>query len=244
MAASLCSSSVERVEFYLIVCKSIVTILLVLFIQISWMKSQYKMLVPVFLIDLLFILSAHSLGLTLQIIMMMSLMPIIFGLITLLYKKEDRLTGEKIFARRKVESRANEYQSIPHFRIQIKNLIANSSQLSMVSSALALMAVLTVFLIVYGKNNPHFQLMLSTIFLINALSVSNLFKRMDVQWDEFHGFIRSLPMTKMQLACVNLIITTSITLFINAALLVTSNIVGGYSMVSFPSLVHPLRRHA
>ncbi|EKD72172.1 MAG: hypothetical protein ACD_45C00744G0008 [uncultured bacterium] len=219
--AAIYNANYVHAEIFLIIEKCVLTIIVILFLQVMWIKRKYTLLVPALLINVAIFFSI-LLESTSQI---MAIFLIILFTVSLMYfcyqESSDVENGKKfsLFNKGLVKS-ADYYQPLSFYRIQIKNMIEILPQLSMMFCMLVLILLLSVFLMA-GKVN-HLLLILSSIMLLNSLTVSNLFKRIHSQRDQFSYFFASLPMTRMALFTVDFFGVAFFALLLNMIIVIAA----------------------
>ncbi len=200
--------------------------------QILLIKSKRYMWITFLLINSCIIFSSISFSHLSQLIIMILLIAVIYVMISNCYKNQ---APKSVVEKREPPaciSRANYKQSVPILRIQIKNLIEHSSQLIMMFSVMFIILLIAIMLMVYGKTNPLLPFFLSIIMLLNSLSVSNIFKRIHMQWQEFSGYLASLPINKILVFKNTLMIALSITMLFNLIIIFVAAFLLGNDLVA------------
>ena len=189
------------------------------------------MWVAVLIIDLFIIFSATSFSQLSQFILMVLLISVIYVLISSCYKNQAPKSVDEKMESSVCISRVNYKKSMPLLRIQIKNLIENASQLTILFSVMLVITLIAILLMIYGKTNPLLPFFLSITMLINSLSVSNIFKRARTQWDEFSDYLVSLHVSKILLFKNTLMIASSITTVFNMIIVFVAGFLWGKDLV-------------
>jgi len=212
---SISESPFLSYSILLIIAKCIVFIGITLLAQISLIKSKHYIWMAFLIIDLFIIFSAISCSQLSQLMLMVILISVIYILISSCYENQIPKSGVEKREFSVCISRVNYKKSAPMLRIQIKNLIERSSQLTILFSVMLVTSLIAIMLMVYGKTNPLLPFFLSITMLINSLSSSNLFKGVHTQWEDFSGYLTSLPISKILLFKNILIIASSIAILFN-----------------------------
>ncbi|SRR5579883_378508 len=216
----------------LVITKCIVFIALTLLAQISLIKSKYSMWAAILLLDLFIIFTVITFSQLSQFILMIVLISVIYLLLGRCYENPSRqsLTEKKqsgVFA-----SRINYHQSFPMLRIQIKNLFAYSSQLTILFSLMLVISLIAIVLMIFGITNPFLPFLISIAMLINSLSVSNIFNRVHTQWQEYSSYLSALPVSQFSLFKNILFIATGITILFNILIIFVADFLRGNDFVA------------
>jgi hypothetical protein len=210
----------DVVKIMLLISKCILFFMLTILIQIGWSKTKYTLLGSVLLIDAFLILISSKFGLVLQTLMIMLLMPICVALISHGYRELSQPLSSK--------SSHNIFK-IPSYKfynailnVKIKCLIQNLGQLSLIFTGIILITLLGVCFIKFGKSSMNLPLFLSIIMLINVLTLSNLFMRMNLQWKQFRSYLKSLPISGITLFKIKYTLVAFISVIVNAIIIVVS----------------------
>jgi hypothetical protein len=224
----------------LIIIKLIAFIFMTLLTQISWIKSKYDIWLAVLMVNLLIIYSSVSFSELSQSVLVVLLVPVTYLLINNCYEsKPIKSTHEKKLLTVSM-NRVNYKKSFPILRTLIKNLIDHASQLTILFSAMLVISLLAMALTIYGETNPHLGFFLSIMMLINSLSASNIFNRVNTQWEEHSSYLSSLPMSKIILFKNNLLIASSITIFFNMIIIVVAEFIAGNFLATKIMMAFPL----
>ena len=172
----------------LIAGKSILQIMLVLFLQIAWKERSLRFLRLVVIGDIVLLAPSAISGVALLFILNLFMLFV-----------ESRISKTKHLSEYRTpnESFSIKNNNLSFLTIQVKNLcVDNLSQVVIPLSTLA--AVLSVVLCWsrYNINDPNLKFILSIVMLINALILSNLFARLDTQRKQISLYLASLPLTK------------------------------------------------
>lgn len=229
---SIFESSFLPYSILLITTKCIVFIAVTLLTQISLIKLKHYMWAIILIINLLIILFSVAFSQLSQLILMVILVYVIYVLISSCYENQSPKSAVEEIKSSVFISRVSYKQSLPILRVQVKNLLERSSQLTMLFSVMLITSLIATILMVYGKTNPFLPFFLSITMLINSLSVSNIFKHIHTQWQEFSGYLASLPISKISLVKSTLIIASCITILFNIIIIIVAALLRGNDLVS------------
>jgi len=193
--------------------------LLTILIQLSWIKTKYKIFVSAYLIDIYIIYLMNCFNIIPQIIVITTFIFLISVLIYNVYKESIITFCIKPVSVTSDIAELYCFRPCSWLKIYLKNIMANLAQLSIIFTMLILMTVFSICIMLYEKNSAQSPLIISTIMLINALSVSNLFNQTHAQWMNYANYLMSLPISKLTLFKIHFIPACFVTVLFNFSIL-------------------------
>lgn len=192
------------------------------FIQLVYLKKQYHLLPSMLIINALIVLPSIMFATLLQSILSVFSIFMVYVLISWSKRR-----GQAIRKKIKTELLSN-HSSL--FVILLQSLIENKAQLSAVLAITAMSLTTAGALLSHESAIPNIAIILSTLTLITALSISNLYKHIHMNWAAFANYTRSLPISEATLLYYSLLITLPIFFIANLPLLITIKLITNKSL--------------
>ncbi|GEM_PF-2422929 len=176
-------------------------VLLVLLAQSAWRNRTYKILISVFILDVIFTTQAIFSSTLIQLSIIASVIFITLMQIKKCFIPKLNVKNYSLDHQKKIKRHLQNFQiRLVFARIQLKDLLLiNYSQLTIVILTLFITTMLSLIFVKQAQENSNLLLIISTFMLINALTLSNVFARLVSQRKSFSSYLNSLPLSRKHL---------------------------------------------
>lgn len=203
-----------KFEYSLLFSKLFFTVTTLLLLQSLFLNKKYKSMFNLIILDGLFLLVEEQVNHALQAALILVLAGVAVILMIFSYRNHVAKVKKVVCKFDKIKL-VNIEQSFSFHKIQIKNIIGNVSQLTMLTLILIFTNAFFMYFIITGGSDQHFQLLISLAMLMNALILCNLFRWLDEQWSSYSFYVMSLPITTAKLFFNQFLILTAPVLILN-----------------------------
>lgn len=195
----------------LLLGKSFSVIGLTFLLQFVYLKKKYIYLPLIFCIDTLIVFMPLLTTINLQLILYFSS---IVSLVASIICCENKMYQNDIRYRTKL---FNNSPSL--FTILLQSLFENKSQISMLLFMAATSLIFASILASHASSIPNIPVIISILMLVNALAISNIYKRIHMNWNVYRNYTNSLPVKNITLIYSCLLIAMLMFFIFNLPLL-------------------------